>query len=309
MELYNFYNIATLITSLFKGTERFLPIYGSVVGVLFWVVAFILQGVGISTMAKNRGIKNRGLAFVPFVNILYIGRLAGECQFFSQRVKRAGMYAMIAQIITTLFTIAMIAAEIYLWMMHGVPQTEPQLGLSYWPGLTGFSRTVSEFYDLSGYLLSIFQLICGVLLVILLMSLYKKYEPRNHFALSMLTLLAPISRFFIIFAIRKRKAIDYEAYMRARRDAYVRRQQYYNPYNNPYNRSGGNPYGDGQYGQNPYANGQHGQNPYGQSAEQNSAQPEEPFSEFSSSSNAVIFSVFFCKKHLSNGLQRGNTML
>ena len=272
MEIYNFYNIATLIASLFAQTEIYLPIYGIIGGVLLWAVAFILQGIGISVMAKKRGIKNSVLAFVPFVNIWYLGKLAGESQFFGQRIKRAGMYAMITQILATVCTLATIAAEAYLWVRHGAPQIDSQLGLPYWPGLTGFSLMVSQFYDLSGYLTPIFQLICGIFLVILLMSLYKRYEPKNHFALSMLTLLVPISRFFIVFAIRNRRPVDYDAYMRARREAYMRRQQqYYNQYSNPYNRQG-----------NPYENGQYGQNPYEQNGGNTSPKPEEPFSEFSS---------------------------
>ena len=274
MEIYNFYMMATLIASLFAGTEALLPIYGLIGGVLLWAAAFILQGVGIAKMAKNRGLKNRALAFVPFVNIWYISKLAGEGQFFGQKVKRAGMYAMIAQIGTTIFTLLMIAAEAYLWVKHGAPQMQTQLGSAYWPGLTGFSLTVSRFYDLSGYVTSILQLVCGIFLVVLLMSLYKKYEPRNYFAFSMLTLFVPVSRFIIIFVIRNRKAVDYEAYMRARQEAYIRRrQQYYNQYSGPYDRQGGNPYG-----------GQYGQNPYGQNAGQ-SPKPEEPFAEFSSRSS------------------------
>lgn len=261
-----------MIASLFAQTEARLPIYGLIGGVLLWLAAFILQGIGIAKMAKNRGLKNRALAFVPFVNIWYIGKLAGEAQFFGQKLKRAGMYAMVTQIIATIFTLVMIAAEVYLWVMHGAPQMETQLGAAYWPGLTGFSLTVSRFYDLSGYLTSILQLVCGIFLVILLMSLYRKYEPRNHFALSILTFLVPVSRFIILFVIRNRKAIDYEAYMRARQEAYIRRrQQYYNQYNNPYR---------GQYGQNPY-----GQNPYGQNAGQTPPKSEEPFEEFSSRSS------------------------
>lgn len=272
MEIYNFYLVGTLIASLFAQTEARLPIYGLIGGVLLWLAAFILQGIGIAKMAKNRGLKNRALAFVPFVNIWYIGKLAGEAQFFGQKLKRAGMYAMVTQIIATIFTLVMIAAEVYLWVMHGAPQMETQLGAAYWPGLTGFSLTVSRFYDLSGYLTSILQLVCGIFLVILLMSLYRKYEPRNHFALSILTFLVPVSRFIILFVIRNRKAIDYEAYMRARQEAYIRRrQQYYNQYNNPYR---------GQYGQNPY-----GQNPYGQNAGQTPPKSEEPFEEFSSRSS------------------------
>lgn len=277
MEIYNFYKMATMIASLFARTETRLPIYGLIGGVFLWVAAFILQGIGIAKMAKNRGLKNRALAFVPFVNIWYIGKLAGEAQFFGQKVKRAGMYAMITQIIATIFTILMISAEAYLWWKHGAPQMQTQLGIAYWPGLTGFSLSVSKFYDLSGYVTSILQLVCRIFLVILLMSLYKKYEPRNYFALSMLTLLVPVSRFIILFVIRGRKAIDYEAYMRARQEAYIRRrQQYYNQNNNPYR---------GQYGQNPYGQNPYGQNPYGQNAGQTPPKSEEPFEEFSSRSS------------------------
>lgn len=276
MEFYYFYNVTTLIAAFFAQAEELLPIYGVVGGALLWTVAFVMQGVGISKMAKNRGLKRRWLAFVPFANIWYLGKLSGECQFFGQKLKKAGIYTMISQIAATLFTLATIGAEVYLWTAHGAPQMESELGSAYWPGLTGFSLTVSRFYDLSGYMMSIFQLICEIFLLILLMSLYKRYEPKSYFALSMLTLFVPVSRFFIVFALRNRRAIDYEAYMRARREAYARRQQqYYNPYNNPYNR-GGNPYGSAPNGQNPYARG----------AGQTSPKPEEPFSEFSSDKNS-----------------------
>ncbi len=105
-------------------------------------------------------------------------------------------------------------------------------------------------------------------LFVLLLGLYKKYNPKNYVALGFLELFLPLSRYIVIFVLRKRKAVDYEAYMRARREAYMRyRQQYQNPngnrYGNPYN----NPYG------NPYANS---------ASPQNSPKPEDPFAEFDS---------------------------
>ena len=45
--------MATMIASLFAQTEALLPIYGLIGGVLLWIAAFILQGVGIAKMAKN----------------------------------------------------------------------------------------------------------------------------------------------------------------------------------------------------------------------------------------------------------------
>ena len=78
------------------------------------------------------------------------------------------------------------------------------------------------------------------------------------------------------------KAIDYEAYVRQKREEFMRRQQqYYNQYGNPY----GNPYGN-QYNRPPY-NGGYG-NPYNGAPNQNptpnnASKDEDPFAEFSSS--------------------------
>ena len=126
--------------------------------------------------------------------------------------------------------------------------------------------------------MSLIQLIYEIFMVVLVMGLYKKYTPKNYMALSMLTLFIPLSRFIIMFVLRKREPIDYDAYMRARQAEYIRRQQqYYNQYGNPYGGPRGpygNPYGN-PYGQNPYV-----QNPY---ANNHSAPPkDEPFEEFAS---------------------------
>ena len=265
MEFYIFY--LSMMYALedmeqFIPKNRYTPFIGIVYGITLWAVLFILQGFGIYRMAKNRDFKNKVLAFVPFVNIWYMGKLAGECQFFSQRVKRAGMYAMIMQIATTLFAFAVVAAEAYLWFYHGVPEVDT-MGYYYWPGLT--DNFLYKFYELSGYVFWILNLLYKIFFLVLVMGLYKKYEPRSYVVLSMVSLFVPMSRFIIIFVLRNRNAVDYNAYMRARQEAYFRQQQqYYNSYNNPYNRQGG------------YGNGQYGQNPYGQ-PQQNAG---EPFSEF-----------------------------
>ena len=280
MELYNCYNLARMVAALFAKNDRQLIYtfyWGLGVGVAIWLGLFLLQGIGLFTMAKRRGFKKSFLAFIPFVNLWYIGKLAGDCNFFGQKVKRAGMYAMIAQIIITVLSLLALASEMYLWISFGVPEVS-QMGSAYWTGLTGFALTVSKFFDISAYLLSIFQLAYEILLVILLMGLYKQYAPNQYMVLGVLTLFIPLAHYIVIFALRNRAAIDYNAFMRAKHEAYMRQQQeyrnHYNPYN-PYNNPYGNPYhrGDeGGYGA-PYNNGRYGQN----------TPPEEPFAEFSSS--------------------------
>ena len=271
MEIYSFYQAATITAMLFTDKQEVLFIAGLIGGAVIMLVLFLLQGFGLYKMAKNRGVKNKALAFVPFVNLWFIGKLAGECHFFGQKVKRAGMYAMIAQIIGTVFCLLTIAAELYLWLGHGAPQINEQ-GMAYWVNLTGFASTVSKFYALSSYVLSIFQLVYEIFLVVLLMGLYKQYAPKNYMALSLLTLFVPLSRYIIVFVLRKRQRIDYEAYIRARNEAYARQYgQYRNPYGSPY--------------QNPNGNQQ------GNSYQQ--PKPEDPFEEFSASQNGTDQDEFF----------------
>ena len=281
MEIYDFYLISSIFFEVIgqNRTTKYVLIASTIGCASLLLAMFILQGIGLYVMAKRSGLKKKGLAFVPFANIWYIGKLAGECNVFGQKMKRAGLYAMIAQIIATVLCGLVIAAQMYLYLKFGVEDIYYMT-----TGLSGFSLTVAKFYDISSYFLSIAQLVARILTVILMSGLYKKYSPRNYFFLGALTFMLP-ARYIAIFALRNRTPIDYEAYMRARHEAYMRRQQQYynntygNPYGNPYNQnSNGSPYGNpygGSYG-NPYGNPYAGQTP------PRPEPPEDPFAEFSS---------------------------
>ncbi len=275
MEFFSLYNfVAALFIVLRQTDDVAARYYGLLGGTLLWAVLFILQGFGLYRMAQKRNLSKKWLAFLPFGNIWYIGKLAGECNVFGQKMKHIGLYTMIAQILTTLLCGVTIAAEIYLYATLGEPELLTNLGMPYWGVLSGFSATAYDFFDISAYIIPILQLVFEILLLILLMGLYKKYYPKNYMILGFLVLFMPLARFIVIFVLRNRTAIDYEAYMRARREAYMRQQQQYqnmygNPYQNPYNR---NPYA------NPY-------NPQGGYPNQN-PETEDPFEEFSSGSSS-----------------------
>ena len=277
MEIYECNQVVKTICSFFARTTNQIFIGGVIGGGLLWLILFILHGIGLYTMAKKRGISKKFLAFVPFANIWYVGKLAGECKVFGRKMKRAGMYAMIAQIVTTILSCAAIAAELYLYLRHGDPiVTDDPWATPYW-GLMGFSGKVESFYDFSGFLISIAQMIFRIFMLIILLSFYKQYAPKHYFMLSVLVFFVPSARFVTAFCLKNKTPIDYEAYMRARHEAYMRRQQqYYNQYGNPYN---------GQYGggyNNPYAN-PYQQNPNPQSQGKS---PDDPFEEFSSQANS-----------------------
>ena len=294
MEIYELFNSSKMIAQLFRNYLANFKTWHVLVGCavaafVLWIPFFILQGIGLYTMAKKRGFKKKAWAFVPFANLIYMGKLAGNCNFFARKVKRAGLYVMLAQIAVTLVTFSLIAAELYLYIACGDPVYEVvgegiyQTERRYWPNLTGFNYGVQVYYDFSGYIIPIFTLIYEVLLIVVMMGLLRQYVPRNYFILSFLVLFVPLSRFIIIFVVRNRKAIDYEEYVRKQREEFMRRQQqYYNQYGNPYGNPYGRPYGGG-YG-NPY-NGAPNGNPNANPQNTNAPKDEDPFAEFTSSNN------------------------
>ena len=79
MELYQLVDTTRQNVFWFWNMDLKGLLVGIVVGFSIWLVFFILQGFGLSAMAKKRGLKKRWLAFVPFANIWYIGKIAGEC--------------------------------------------------------------------------------------------------------------------------------------------------------------------------------------------------------------------------------------
>lgn len=259
MELYQtFTTIAESVTVFLPMTEAVL--IGSAIGAFsLWLALFLLQGFGLFKMAKNRAFKHKWLAFIPFVNLIYIGKLVGVCIIFGRPMKRAGTYAMITQLLSTLVVISAIVIQTYLTLSLGTPKYD-QFEMPYWNASGGLA-VLEKMLVVFLYLLPILQLIYTIFIAILSFALYKKYAPSNYFILGMLTFLVPISRYIIVFALRKKQAVNFEEYMRKKREDFIRQQQQYGygPYGNPY--------------QNPYAN------PYGQQPPPE--REDSPFSDFS----------------------------
>ena len=265
MEIYVLYQSVSGIFGKFRFDIVRAQIISIIIAFSIWLGLFILQGIGIWKMAKNRGMSKKGLAFVPFANYLYMGKIAGVCNFFSQKVKKMGLFVMIAQIVTTLLCVALLTAKFYLCVV-GNPIYDEQ-GNIILLSLNSFESKVEYLYVLGEAINSIPQLIYELLLLMLTMSLFKKYAPKNYMILALLGAFVPMSRYIVIFCLRNKQEIDYEAYMRARREAMAR--EYQQRYGGAY----GTPYGGTQYN-NPYAN------PYPQQPTPPTPAPQDPFEEF-----------------------------
>ena len=77
-----------------------------------YLILVVFGGIGLNKLAKKQGLKHRWMAFLPFLNTYYAGKLAGETQFFGQKMKRVGLYAMISEILYVALQLFVFAAVI-----------------------------------------------------------------------------------------------------------------------------------------------------------------------------------------------------
>ena len=276
--------ICTFITGMIiKGEETLelakrnvliAVIAGVAAGAALFALCLVLGGFGLYKMAKKKKKKHAWLAFIPFANTFYAGYLAGEARFFGQKMKRAGLYAMLAEIVYVGLNVLILVADI-LMIPHYTAITTPTYDgttyISFGPKATSVPHSIRWLYDatyansgfgwaniLSYAVFIVFLIFLGVTLA----SLFKQYNPRGYAGYMVLCILFPV-RGFVFFALRNRTPVDYDEYMRRRMEEYRRRQQQYGPY--------------GPYGQPPYGP-PYGQAPYGQQPPQDPQQ--EPFSDF-----------------------------
>lgn len=250
-----------------------------------YLILVVFGGIGLNKLAKKQGLKHRWMAFLPFLNTYYAGKLAGETQFFGQKMKRVGLYAMISEILYVALQLFVFAAVIIsyfpkyrtLEVSDGVMTGAANEAMPSWiePAVT--------YGNLVAYLLWFFVI---VFFCVLFVAFFRKYYARGPILLAFLSAVLPF-RGFTIFAVRNNAPVDYNDYIRRRTQAYMRNNGYNQPPYGPYG-PGNSGYGSGgpQNGPDPFEGfggptSDHGAS--GGSSSGSSSSPssdDDPFSEF-----------------------------
>lgn len=250
-----------------------------------YLILVVFGGIGLNKLAKKQGLKHRWMAFLPFLNTYYAGKLAGETQFFGQKMKRVGLYAMILEILYVALQLFVFAAVIIsyfpeyrtLEVSDGVMTGAANEAMPSWiePAVT--------YGNLVAYLLWFFVI---VFFCVLFVAFFRKYYARGPILLAFLSAVLPF-RGFTIFAVRNNAPVDYNDYIRRRTQAYMRNNGYNQPPYGPYGPGNGG-YGSGgpQNGPDPFEGfggptSDHGAS--GGSSSGSSSSPssdDDPFSEF-----------------------------
>ena len=278
MDFFEYASVADTFAEVFGTTS---PLWVSLsIGGLCFLIVYVFQSVGLYTIARREGLKNKWMAFIPFFSTYYIGVCGQKNKFFNIDTKKIAIATAVVELITlgvyVLNFIASIKVVPYL-VSHSADE-------NLWPTVvTSLSEEIHSHpeltwaawcYNYLSYILAPLQIIQILGMVIVLNCFFQTYAAKRYFIFTIASIFFPVQG-ILIFAVRNNKGMKYSDYIRAAQErAYRQYRDQQNFYQSPYNQ---NPYSGNHP---PYQEEQH-QPP--QSETQQNVQPEEPFSEFDSS--------------------------
>lgn len=233
----------------FVAAYRQAMLIGLCIAAGIYLVCLVMGGIGMHVMAKKRGMKGSWMAFLPFLNTLYAGKLAGETNFFGKKVKWMGGAAALLEFVH----VGLSVFSFYILFSFMRPEYCDPITTA--DGLFGGAEFVSSKLpvgmrwmltadNVCEILIYVFYILMLLAMCLMFYSFYRKYYARSPFIMMFLSALFPF-RGIVIFAVRNNAPVDYDAWMRRKMEEFNRRQQQ----NRPGNYGGYGGYGDqGGYG-------------------------------------------------------------
>lgn len=223
MEYFEYLRIPQYILQLVRGASG-----GITLGELYimfgvaggaYLICLVVGGLALFTMAERAKVKHSWLGFIPFANTYYAGKITGEIPFFGKKMKRAGLYAMIAEIVYCMCEIMSIITSVLIASPEYYETNYLEGGGSTLTlNLERVPQGIRWMADASTWF-SIISIVANLVMIVFLCAvysgLYRKYSPRNGFALTVFSVLLPI-RAFLLFAVRNNQPVDYDEYMKKR---------------------------------------------------------------------------------------------
>lgn len=230
MEFFEFLRIPQVAMQFIRGgvtgggiTLGELYVLLGVAGGIYFV-SLVLGGLALYNMAERAGIKHSWLGFIPFAHTYFAGKVAGEAPFFGRKMKRAGLYAMIAEFVYCAFEVLNLVTSILLSSTayyettyigdNAVLTLNPE---NVPPALLGL-QSASIWFSVLGMVANLVMIVffCAVY-----NALYRKYSPKNPFLMTVFSVIFPV-RTFLTFAVRDNEPVDYNEYMQRRLEQMMR---------------------------------------------------------------------------------------
>lgn len=167
---------------------------------IYAIVAYVMNSLGVYTIAVRRCIKHPWLAWLPYGNVWILGSISDQYQYVSFGLVRSRRKVLLTlQIVVTGLTLAIYGGYIYvladLLIHHGGIPT-PAMLEELMPVGVGMLAAGITILGLN-LLLLVFRYIC-------LYNLFASCRPRSKVALLLLSLLLSVIEPFLVFGCRKK---------------------------------------------------------------------------------------------------------
>ncbi|KMZ54510.1 hypothetical protein [Dorea sp. D27] len=173
------------------------------------LASYILQGIGMYTLGKKRGMRYPWLAFVPYARVYYQGELCGTLEFKERRMDNPGIWLLVIPIasgvITGIFTVI-----VWAGMLANIVRLSDYAYNSYYTFSDIFSGFGSGIMLLAVLGLSLFTLIAAAvqktLTVLVNRQIYERYTDGNYAVThAVLGVFVPLYTAVYFFIIRNRE--------------------------------------------------------------------------------------------------------
>ena len=156
---------------------------GEIIGAIFVIVCFILKGFAIRYIAKQKGLKNLWMSFIPFLNFYLLGKVLGKAIIWGNQIKNVGLWlAIVSAVQFVLNTLLNVGYYNQIIEYFGYKVIYSSKFLENWANGTGW------LYDIAlaiSFIVDVAYIFFEVSLVFLT---FRKFNPRRALVFSLLSI-------------------------------------------------------------------------------------------------------------------------
>lgn len=167
------------------------------------IAMYILQSLGMYSIANRRGIKHPWMAWLPLTNLWILGSIADQYQYVAKgqvRNRRKALLGLAIAAVVLYIVMMVICVGMVVNTILSIPEIE------YMPDSEVVGLVLTPLLSMLGLALvmEVLSIISIVLLFICLHKLFASCDPEHKTLFTVLSILLPVTIPFFVFACRKK---------------------------------------------------------------------------------------------------------
>ena len=194
------------------------------VGGLCFLIVYVFQVVGLMTIAKREGYKNRWQIFIPFFNTYYIGVCAQKNKVYNVNARKFAIATAVLELVMVIGYILYYVAAFAVWDYIHWTEYMSSTGEVLYLYANGFDDLPASMHWLgwifmyfNDFVLSILEIVFIVFKLLLLMAFFRTYSARQYILFSVVAAILPLQG-ILIYAVRNNKGMNYMDYLKKVRE-------------------------------------------------------------------------------------------